>query len=142
MVEANAFLLLRLHHKPSSPGLVLFCPSQAVLIRLCEMLFLTVPGGTASLQRGLFMGSPGMYIRGLVKGGDIRKGRGVFGAHVKPTLSHRGLSFACVSISVRTNLGFNLQSDEVLKVFTTVMEKVGLGFRVKVGIKIRLRNAK
>lgn len=37
------------------------------------MLFLTVPGGSASLQRGLFMGNPGMYIRGFVMGGVIRK---------------------------------------------------------------------
>ena len=40
------------------------------------MLFLTVPGGTASLLSGLFMGSPGMTIRGFVKGGGIRKGTG------------------------------------------------------------------
>lgn len=74
--RANAFLLLRLHRRPSSVGLVSFSPSQAVLIQLCEMLFLTEPGGTASLQRGLFMGSPGMYIRGFGKGGGIRKGWG------------------------------------------------------------------
>lgn len=73
---ANPFLLLHLHHRPSSLGLVLFCPSQAVLIQLYEMLFLTVPGGTASLLRGLFIGSPGMNIRGFVKGGGIRKGTG------------------------------------------------------------------
>lgn len=64
--QSQRLLLLRLHHKPSSSGLVLFCPFQAVLIWLWEMLFLTVPGGTASLQLGLFMGSPGMYIRGFL----------------------------------------------------------------------------
>lgn len=77
------------------------------------MLFLTVPGGTASLRRGLFMGSPGMYIRGFVKGGDIRKGRGVFGAYVELMLDHKGLS----SVFVRTTtcrVKTFLQSDEVL----------------------------
>lgn len=54
------------------PAFILHFP-RCVLIQLCEMLFLTVPGGTASLQCGLLMGSPGMYFRGFVKGAGIRK---------------------------------------------------------------------
>lgn len=70
------------------------------------MLFLTVPGGTASLRRGLFMGSPGMYIRGFVKGGDIRKGRGVFGAYVELMLDHKGVVFCLCE-------DHNLQSENI-----------------------------
>ncbi len=75
------------------------------------MLFLTVPGGTTSLQRGLFMGSPGMYIRGFVKGGGIRKGRGVFGSYVELMLSYQELSSACV-FQYFYLLSLNLQSYE------------------------------
>lgn len=38
-----------------------FHPSHTVLIQRCELLFLPVPGGAASLKCGLFMGSPSMH---------------------------------------------------------------------------------
>lgn len=124
-------------------GLVLFLPSHAALIQLCEMLFLTVPGGTASLQRGLFMGSPGMYFRGFVKGGGIKKrdGGGVLGSCWADVESPRGFSSCQYFNFVRTNLGFNLQSEDIFAqwwnfwpVFTSARNQsgtLGLGRRFK-----------
>lgn len=81
------------------------------------MLFLTVPGGTASLQRGLFMGSPGMYIRGFLGREEaLEWDEGC----LELMWSHQGLPSACVSVCFSMFylcedrwLGFILQSEDI-----------------------------